>query len=118
MVDYVRKDIPAKDLGNALSQCIDWYRDLAHHMGIVTSVWSIFTVRDFHEVPYQCTTLIYKDHWGPLPVRITFERPPTWADLWEGCEKAIRQSGDHHHIYIERISLRNDGKVMYLTTGS
>lgn len=82
------------------------------------SVWSaeIFeSLTDLHHYP-KGTVLLYKEHWGEKEVRVTIEGP-TYKDLWAAGERAILESGDLHHIYIELFEFNKDGELE-LTTGS
>jgi hypothetical protein len=82
------------------------------------SVWSVYEVTNMFDLSgLSGETLRYGDHWGegtvviPLPGGIL-----SWWDLWVAAEKAIEQSGDQHHMFIEHF--RKKDNDIYLTTGS
>lgn len=38
---------------------------------------------------------------------------PTWLDVWKAADKAVRESGDLHHIYLEGVEFkRMVGEIM------
>lgn len=41
----------------------------------------------------------------------------TWGDIYRAADRAIRNSGDSHHIFIESFELKN-GNELHLATGS
>ena len=66
--------------------------------------------------PYAgATTLLYGSYWGPVAVRVPVQGH-TWLDLYRAADQAIRESGDDHHIYIERFD--REGNTLVLSTGS
>ena len=69
---------------------------------------------------FEAETLVYKDHWGheravsiPLPGGNL-----KWWDLWSAADKAIIESEDKHHVFIEDFQKSTDGKKLFLRTGS
>ena len=69
---------------------------------------------------FEAETLVYKDHWGheravsiPLPGGNL-----KWWDLWSAADKAIIESDDIHHVFIEDFQKSTDGKTLFLRTGS
>ena len=85
------------------------------------SVWSIYEVTDiYHSSGLQAENLVYKDHWGherevtvPLP-----KGNLMWWDLWFAADKAIIESEDKHHVFVEDFQKSEDGKTLFLRTGS
>jgi hypothetical protein len=41
-----------------------------------------------------------------------------WWDLWYAADKAIIESEDKHHVFIEDFQKSPDGKTLFLRTGS
>lgn len=85
----------------------------------LTSIWSIYEVDFFvadHTFGQGKTRLVYKDHWGKEPVVVEIHGN-TWASLWIAADKAIRASGDEHHVYIEQFT-SSDADTLVLSTGS
>ena len=82
------------------------------------SVWSIFEVNNIFDLSgLRGETLRYGDHWGTGTVVIPLPGGTLqWWDLWVAAEKAIEQSGDQHHMFIE--AFRKEGNDIYLSTGS
>lgn len=95
---------------------------LADAHNLVESVWSIVDVDDFDEVPFpHARWLVYEDYSRTEteePIKIELPENATWLDLWKAANKAIVQSGDSHHIYIEDIRESPDGRMLHLFTGS
>ena len=85
------------------------------------SVWSLFDhdVDDFYtEHAYAgATVLKYEDSWGkPVEVPLAGNR---WVDLYIAADYLIKESGDEHHIFIERFAAKEeDPSVLFLRTGS
>lgn len=104
------------DTEDSWKQYMDWTEEVGKYMGCDTSIWSISEVMDFNEVPYpDIMVMEYDGRWGK-PQRFVFEKSPTWADLWEAGDKAIRLSGDLHHVFIEDFIPTNG--VLKMVTGS
>lgn len=95
------------------------YEKVAFTLGF-KSIWSVYEVKDLYsQHPYAgATEVLYKDHWGDDNVNVAIEGD-TWADLYRAADLCIRDSGDDHHIFIERfIPSKADPKVLVLSTGS
>jgi hypothetical protein len=101
-----------------LDQRIDFYGEIQENLGLQT-IWSIFTVDDFRKVPFpEAEVITYKGGWGRSG-SIWLETWATWEDLWIAADKLIVQSGDLHHIFIERISRsKDDPTELVIETGS
>ena len=63
--------------------------------------------------------VLYDNHWGEHGDRMEPIEGYTWLDLWRAADQAVQQSGDGHHVFIERFT-PVDGKpgVLRLSTGS
>ena len=84
------------------------------------SVWSVYSVESMDDLcDFNGSYLVYSGHWGEKgPVRIKLPQGKlTWGEMWAFADCAIRESGDEHHIFIERIVKKEDGNL-YLHTGS
>lgn len=81
------------------------------------TAWSIYEVEDLHaKHPYTgALTVTHQSHWGDNIPEITIQGD-TWADLFIASDKAIKQSGDMHHCYIEGFN--HTGDTLVLMTGS
>lgn len=92
------------------------YSRVKEELGLST-IWSIYEVEDMDaEHPYQgATTVVYKDHWGEIPV-VSMIDGNTWAALYAAADACIRDSGDSHHTFIEGFNRCEN--ALYLTTGS
>lgn len=88
----------------------DHFRDIQFANGFET-VWSIYELSD----------LTLPAGYGEDPV-VEYQgfrvkvKGKTWIDIWRACDTAIYESGDNHHIFIERIY--KDGDVLKVVTGS
>ncbi len=82
------------------------------------AIWSIYEVNDLNDRhPFEATKVHYKDHWGkPVTKDIV---GATWTALYIAANAAIIDSGDSHHIFIERFTPSNeDSSTLMLSTGS
>ncbi len=81
------------------------------------TIWSIYEVSDLSERhPFEgITTVTYKDHWGDKPI-VKSVNGLTYAALYVAADACIRDSGDEHHVFIERF--KQVGSTLLLTTGS
>ena len=85
------------------------------------SIWSIYEISSMYDLSnLKAENLVYKDHWGheravsiPLPGGNL-----KWWDLWYAADKAIIESDDKHHVFIEDFQKSPDGKTLFLRTGS
>ena len=84
------------------------------------SIWSIYEVINIHELSgLEAENLVYKDHWGHERA-VTIPLPSgnlQWWDLWVAADKAIVESEDTHHVFIEDFQKSKDGKTLFLRTG-
>lgn len=100
----------------AFSSKSDHFSSVKEDLGLRT-IWSIYEVDDLNErYPFEgIATVTYKDHWG----KETVVKPVnglTYAALYVAADAAIRDSGDDHHVFIERF--KQVGDTLLLTTGS
>ena len=92
------------------------FSSIKEDLGLRT-IWSIYEVDNLSErYPFEgITTVTYKDHWGKKPI-VKPVNGLTYAALYVAADAAIRDSGDDHHVFIERF--RQVGDTLLLTTGS
>jgi len=104
---------------DAFERKTDYYREFASNAGL-KSIWSIYEVESIserHSFP-GADRVVYKDHWGDKPVSVSINGS-TWAALWLAADACIQQSGDEHHVFIERFSpSKDDPRTLFMTTGS
>jgi len=85
------------------------------------SIWSMYEVLNVHDLSgFEAKNLVYKDHWGHERA-VTIPLPGgnlQWWDLWVAADKAIVESEDQHHVFIEDFQMSKDGKTLFLRTGS
>lgn len=85
------------------------------------SIWSIYEISSMYDLSnLEAESLVYKDHWGHNKA-ITVSLPNgnlKWWDLWYAADKAIIESDDEHHVFIEDFQKSPDGKTLFLRTGS
>ena len=96
------------------------YHEVKDSLGITDSEWSIYEVDDMGERhPFEgADRVVYRDHWGEYSVQCSVNGL-TWAALWVAADACIRDSGDEHHVYIERFTPdKDDPRTLILTTGS
>jgi hypothetical protein len=84
------------------------------------SIWSIYEVTNIFELSgLKAENLVYKDHWGERAITIPLPGGNLqWWDLWSAANKAIIESADTHHVFIEDFQKSKDGKTLFLRTGS
>jgi len=84
------------------------------------SAWSIYEISSMYELSgLEAENLTYEDHWGKCSIMIPLPGGNLkWWDLWCAADKAIIQSQDEHHIFIEDFKKSIDGKTLFLRTGS
>jgi hypothetical protein len=95
----------------------DYYDRVRKELGL-QSIWSIFEVNDLDDrYPFEATKVHYKDHWGnPMTTDIV---GATWKALYVAADKAILDSGDNHHVFIEQFTpSKEDSSILVLSTGS
>lgn len=95
----------------------DYYDRVRNELGL-RSIWSIYEVEDLSSrYPFEATKVHYKDHWGnPVTTDIV---GATWEALYVAADKAILDSGDTHHVFIEQFTpSKEDSSVLVLSTGS
>ena len=82
------------------------------------SVWSLWNVRDFTEVPFPgATHVTYMNGFNGKSVGIQINENASWLDLWKAADTLITDSGDRHHVFIEKFKQHDNGDLS-LTTGS
>lgn len=113
-----------------MDKLIDYYKDIGENNGF-NSVWSMWNVNEWQDmgdassIP-EGTLIRLWSIWGDRGKKAyATVKGKTWLDIWAACDKAIADSGDEDHIYIEALSWitieKEDGtteKFLELTTGS
>ena len=74
----------------------------------LASKWSLYDEVGVGEMelphPYAgAQYVVYDNHWGDKEI-VRKIAGPTWLDLWQAADKAIRASGDDHHTFIESFT--------------
>ena len=84
------------------------------------SVWSIYEVTNLFDLSgLKAENLVYKDHWGDRAITVPLPGGNLqWWDLWVAADKAVIESEDKHHVFIEEFQKSTDGKTLFLRTGS
>ncbi len=93
------------------------YSEVRKELGL-EAIWSLYEIENLNERhPFPSDAfVVYKDHWGKETVHCAVYGP-TWAAIYMAANSCIRKSGDEHHVFIERFTLKN-GNELHLTTGS
>jgi hypothetical protein len=85
-----------------------------------SSTWSMYEVTDMglmHKYQY-AHTVRYAAPWGRKTINVPIDGI-CWVDLWAAADKAIAQSGDDHHVFIEDFQVdKKDNSILLLSTGS
>jgi hypothetical protein len=95
----------------------EMYQQVAAENNFAHSVWSIYEVTDFAEVPYPNARVLHYPYSldGQL-IEVALKPDSTWLDLWRAADQAIAESKDEDHHFIELFE--GDGEILELVTGS
>jgi hypothetical protein len=120
--DSIRKGLTNayKQEDKAFETKSNHYDDVRSQLGLDNSVWSIYEVDNLVDRhPFEgADRVVYKDHWGSKPVSCSINGM-TWSALYIAANACIRDSGDKHHVFIERFSPdKDDSRTLILQTGS
>lgn len=97
--EYQSNEYEGKDY---CSKLIDFYSSVSDHIDDVSTMWSVFEVRDFTAIAFKGKYELYYDGgWGKE--QSCDVENPTWLQIWQAANKLIKQSGDGHHIFIEQV---------------
>lgn len=85
--------------------------------------WSMHEIADMDaDHPYTGASQLRYEYmsshsrWQPGSVVVDI-RGTKWMDLWDAANRAVLESGDDHHIFIESFKWDQDG-ILSLSTGS
>jgi len=95
------------------------FEEVQKELGL-RSIWSVYEVDNMSDRhPFEgADRVVYKDHWGGKPVSCSINGS-TWAALYVAADACIRDSGDDHHVFIERFTpAKDDARTLILSTGS
>jgi len=97
---------------------MDYFSTYGKTFGAET-VWSIHDegIKMGNPHPFGVEVVIRHkcDVFGPYDVTVPV-KGKNWGDVWVAADKAIKESGDMHHIFIEGFEI--NGKTLNLITGS
>ncbi len=82
------------------------------------SVWSIFheDVQFGQDHPYGENLYIHYHSYGAPTANVVKVLGSRWGDIYNACDRAIRESGNLHHIYIEGFEQK--ANKLHLSVGS
>lgn len=100
-----------------LDQRMDYWQGVADQNSF-TAIWSLYSVASCTEKHPHVghSELVYRCHWGEHEVRVPIQGDDYLA-LYRAADRAIRDSGDRHHVFIESFSVNSRGELE-LGTGS
>lgn len=84
---------------------------------IIYNLTSIFEMDADYEDKFDNNghkVLHYTRHWGEEPVSMNIEHVENYIQLWQVCDKLIKQSKDSHHVFIENV-VDIDGELQLIT---
>jgi hypothetical protein len=115
-MEYALQSAYTQD-NDAFDRKYSHYRNVKEELGL-DAIWSVYEVEDLNERhPFPSDAfVVYKDHWGEKPVHCAVYGS-TWAAIYTAANACVRDSGDEHHVFIERFVLKN-GNELHMTTGS
>ena len=97
-VDYRTDGCPWEQEANHFDEFCDQHE--------LKSFWSCYGlgIRMDKPVPFpvEGKTIVYERHWGTSTIKVKIEGQ-MWGDLYIAADRAIRLSGDDHHVYIENL---------------
>lgn len=118
---FKRAHDPIREEENArMDRRYDHYEAIRKHLGLKT-IWSDYDVELLDEgLPLKLVDITHVRYYNQL---VAVEKPmgsPRWLDLWIAADKAILQSDDPHHIYVEGFYRKDDYPigVYQVITGS
>jgi len=82
------------------------------------AIWSIFheDVKFGNEHPFGDNVVVVYQSYGDPNVQRVKVLNNRWGDVYNAADRAIRQSGNMHHIYIEGFEQK--GNELHLSVGS
>ena len=100
---------------------MDYHNAYGKGLGFET-VWSIYDEDGYGEIkfgnphPFGANAVIRHkcDVFGPYDVTVPI-KGKNWGDVWLAADKAIKESGDLHHIFIEGFDLNEAGELEMFT---
>lgn len=98
---------------------MDHYSEFRRSQGLENSIWSMYEVDNLHEPhPYgKDAKIVYTEHWGKGDKTDAYPiEGDTWGDVYRAANRAIAESGDEHHVFIEGFVKK--GEALHLVTGS
>ena len=67
-----------------IDRLIEYYMDIADVYGLMSSVWAMYEIEDFLEVPFPAAeTIRLYGEWTTLPAK------STWLDIWRAADMLI-----------------------------
>jgi hypothetical protein len=116
----LRTDLPSELTDEQEDQIRDFYREVRLLLDIKHTTWSIHSMRDFNHIVTEGRMILqYDGGWGTSGEIELLS--PSWWEVWQAADKLIGQSGDSHHIFIERvehIGKYNNLPTFIIQTGS
>lgn len=102
----------------AYKKASDHINEVEQELGGMKSIWSMYEIKDLRaRHPWADGTIVTYQGWGDVEVKVRIDGP-LWTDVWRAADKAIRQSGDNHHIFIEGFTQSQNPAEIVLSTGS
>lgn len=108
-------------MNNQFDKDMDYFNRIADTNGFETR-WSIYSddetfgfTRMNEKSPFSAGTVIRNrcDVWG-YDTSATVGGNGSWVDVWQACDKVIKEANDHH-IYIEGFERLEDGTIGVVT---
>lgn len=110
----VRKEI--LEVENKVFEEKHAYYDKIRNDNLFLSRWSIYEIDDVFQPSHVvgATKIVYSTWDGdPQEAELDPSHTYTWIELWSIADKMVRDSGDRHHVFVEKFSLK-DGVVKLL----
>lgn len=95
------------------------FDDVKAQLELKNSEWSFYEVENLSDPhPYgDVDCVVYDQHWGKKDIKVKVTGS-TWAALWVAADACIRDSGDEHHVFVEKFYPIEGTKNLRMVTGS
>jgi len=123
LVDKIRATVlkPAYDADHKVFEQRNLHYRLMGKAINAQTYWSMYEIEHLgNEHPFEgAKQVLHGSHWGEGAQLVDIEGSGTYLDLFKAADKAIVDSGDMHHCYIEGFRPHpTDEGVLILSTGS
>lgn len=102
----------------AWDEWMNYLKVMRKELGIKHSTWSIMDVNFDDPHPWPSAMYVKRSTWeddNPITVKVNGR---TWGDLWQATDKAMGESTNKHHVFIESFYPSKEEKTLIVSCGS